>query len=139
MSTEMKDYYEILGIRRDASPQDIKKAFRRLALRYHPDRNPGNTREAEGRFKEINEAYEVLGNEQKRRQYDYLTSYRRSQTERVNMVFRDSLDDFTYHSLEELLRMLTALDFDIGELFIEQRKACGKFRRGRQCWRQHWR
>ena len=76
----MKDYYQNLGVSTDASPDDIKKGFRQLALRYHPDRNPGNTKEAEGKFKEINEAYEVLGNEQKRHHYDYLTGHRRGQT-----------------------------------------------------------
>jgi len=137
----VKDYYQILGVSTDASPEDTKKAFRRLALCYHPDRNPENAKEAEARFKEINEAYEVLGNEQKRREYDYLTSHRQSQTERVrvNTVFRDSLDDFTYHSLEELLRILAALNFDGSELFMEQRKGCRKFRRGHQCWRGYWR
>ena len=137
----MKNYYQILGVSTEASPQDIKKAFRQLALRYHPDRNPGNTKEAEGKFKEINEAYEVLGNEHKRRQYDYLTSYRRSQTERmrVNTVFRDSSDGFTYHNLEELLRILSAFNFDGRELFMRQRQACGKFHGGRQRWRQYWR
>ena len=138
---EVKDYYQTLGVSTDASPEDIKKAFRRLALRYHPDRNPGNTKEAEGRFKEINEAYEVLGNEQKRRQYNYFTSPKRSHTERVrvNTVFKESLDDFIYHDLEELLRILAALSFDGSELFMRQRKACGKFHRGRQYWRQYWR
>ena len=52
----LKDYYQILGISRYATSGDIKKAFRRLALRYHPDRNPGNSKEAEEKFKEINEA-----------------------------------------------------------------------------------
>ena len=61
----MKDYYDVLGVSTDASPEDIKKAFRRLALRYNPDRNPENIKEAEGRFKEINEAYEVIGNEKR--------------------------------------------------------------------------
>jgi len=136
---EAKDYYQTLGVNTDASPGDIKKAFRRLALRYHPDRNPVNTKEAEGRFKEINEAYEVLGNEQKRRQYDYLTSYRRSQTARMNAVFRDSLDNFSYHSLEELLMILAALSFDGSELLTEQHKGCRKFHRGHQCWRGYWR
>lgn len=137
----MKDYYQTLSVGTDDNLGDIKQAFRRLALCYHPDRNPGNTKEAEGRFKEINEAYEVLGNEQKRRQYDYLTSYRRSQTERVrvNTVFRDSLDDFTYHNLAELLRILAALSFDGSELLTEQSKGCRKFHRGRQCWRGYWR
>ena len=77
----MKDYYHVLGVSRDASPEDIKKTFRRLALCYHPGRNSGNIKEAEDRFKGINEAYEVIGNEKRRRQYDYLTSYRRGQAE----------------------------------------------------------
>lgn len=68
----MKDYYGILGINRDASQGDIKRSFRSLALRYHPDRNPQNTSEAEAQFKEINEAYQVLGDEYRRWQYDYL-------------------------------------------------------------------
>jgi molecular chaperone DnaJ len=62
----VKDYSRILGAKGDASAEDIKKAFRGLALRYHPDRNPANAKEAEDRFEEINKAYEVPGNEQKR-------------------------------------------------------------------------
>ncbi len=64
-----RDYYEVLGLPRDASQEDLKKAFRRLAMQYHPDRNPGNA-SAEKTFKEINEAYEVLSDSQKRQQYD---------------------------------------------------------------------
>ncbi|HCC68861.1 MAG TPA: molecular chaperone DnaJ [Nitrospiraceae bacterium] len=65
----MKDYYQILGVQRDATEADIKKAFRRLALKYHPDRNLGN-KEAEEHFKEINEAYACLSDTQKRMNYD---------------------------------------------------------------------
>jgi molecular chaperone DnaJ len=65
----MKDYYEILGVPIDASEADIKKAFRQLALKYHPDRNPGN-KEAEEKFKEINEAYSCLSDPEKRVNYD---------------------------------------------------------------------
>ena len=66
---EYKDYYKILGVSKDASQDDIKRAYRRYAKKYHPDLNPGD-KEAERRFKEINEAYQVLGDEQKRKKYD---------------------------------------------------------------------
>lgn len=64
-----RDYYEILGLSRSAGADEIKKAYRKLALKYHPDRNPGN-KEAEDHFKEAAEAYEVLGDPEKRRRYD---------------------------------------------------------------------
>lgn len=64
-----KDYYELLGVAKNASQEDIKSAYRKLAMKYHPDRNPGN-KEAEEKFKEISEAYSVLSDQQKRAQYD---------------------------------------------------------------------
>ncbi len=64
-----RDYYEVLGVERGASPDEIKKAYRALAMRYHPDRNPGD-HAAEAQFKEAAEAYEVLGHEEKRAAYD---------------------------------------------------------------------
>jgi molecular chaperone DnaJ len=64
-----EDYYRVLGVERDASKDDLKKAYRKLALQCHPDRNPGD-KDAERRFKEINEAYEVLRDDQKRAAYD---------------------------------------------------------------------
>ena len=64
-----RDYYDILGVSRSVSAEEIKKAYRQLALKFHPDRNPNN-KEAEEKFKEATEAYEVLSNEEKRRRYD---------------------------------------------------------------------
>ncbi len=68
---EYKDYYKILGVSRNATEKEIKQAYRRLARKYHPDVNPGN-KEAEERFKEINEAHEVLTDPEKRKKYDQL-------------------------------------------------------------------
>lgn len=67
MSTK-RDYYEILGVDKGASQQDLKKAYRKMALKYHPDKN--KSEDAEEKFKEVNEAYEILSNEEKRKAYD---------------------------------------------------------------------
>ena len=64
-----RDYYEVLGVKKDASDDEIKKAFRKLAIKYHPDKNPGD-KEAEAKFKEANEAYSVLSDKTKRQRYD---------------------------------------------------------------------
>ncbi|MEI0476435.1 molecular chaperone DnaJ [Brachyspira pulli] len=66
---EKRDYYEVLGVAKTATNDEIKKAYRKLAMQYHPDRNPGN-KEAEEKFKEATEAYEILSDEKKRAQYD---------------------------------------------------------------------
>ena len=68
---EYKDYYKTLGVNRNASDDEIKQAYRKLAMKYHPDRNPGN-KEAEDKFKDINEANEVLSDAKKRARYDQL-------------------------------------------------------------------
>ena len=70
MPVAKRDYYEVLGVAKGASADEIKQAFRRLALKHHPDRNPSNKKEAEEKFKEISEAYEVLSDPQKRSAYD---------------------------------------------------------------------
>lgn len=67
----VKDYYRLLGVEREASGEEIKKAYRKLAMAYHPDRN-GDKPGCEELLKDLNEAYQVLGNQEKRRQYDRL-------------------------------------------------------------------
>ena len=64
-----RDYYEVLGVDKNATPEELKKAYRKLALQYHPDRNPGD-KEAEEKFKEAAEAYDVLSNPDKKARYD---------------------------------------------------------------------
>jgi curved DNA-binding protein len=73
-ATDFKDYYAILGVNKTASADEIKKAFRKLALKYHPDRNPGD-KSAEAKFKEASEAYEVLSDPDKRKKYDSYGQY----------------------------------------------------------------
>ncbi|MCX7597131.1 MAG: DnaJ domain-containing protein, partial [Fischerella sp.] len=73
-ATDFKDYYQILGVSKNATPEEIKRAYRKLARKYHPDVNPGD-KQAEERFKEINEAHEVLSDPEKRQKYDAFGQY----------------------------------------------------------------
>jgi len=119
----MKDYYSILGISPGASQEEIKHSFRDLAMKYHPDRNPGNEKVAEEKFKEINEAYAVLGEESKRREYDqmrragfagYGAQYAGGRYYSQEQVFRDAFAN--PYVFQELIRMFqeASLRFDKG-------------------------
>lgn len=102
-----KDYYKILGIGKDASADDIKKAFRKLSLKYHPDRNPGN-KKAEEKFKEIAEAYEVLSDPKKKEAYDNPAS--------DFDFFASGSPDFGGMNIEEILRHFNGFGgFGFGE------------------------
>ncbi|HVP24958.1 MAG TPA: molecular chaperone DnaJ [Methanomicrobiales archaeon] len=97
-----RDYYEVLGVPRNASDEDLKKAFRQLARKYHPDLNPGN-KNAEEQFKEINEAFQVLSDPQKKAQYDQFG----------HAAFRpEDFAGFRTSSFEDLFR-----DFGFGDIF----------------------
>jgi len=94
-----KDYYEILGVDRGATEEEVKQAYRKLALRYHPDRNPGDPR-AEERFKEISEAYGVLMDREKRRHYDSEeTSFTGGYQYRQEDIFREMFRNPNSHDL----------------------------------------
>jgi len=70
-SNDSNDYYKILGLEKNATEKEIKKAYRKLALKWHPDKNPNNREEAEEKFKKINEAYSILSDKNKRNEYDH--------------------------------------------------------------------
>lgn len=119
-STEFKDYYAILGVSKTAQTDEIKKKFRKLALKYHPDRNQGN-KAAEAKFKEISEAYDVLSDEDKRAKYDRFGQYwqqsattgsRSNSTRSRNTYTNDTNVDFNstdfsqYGNFEEFINEL---------------------------------
>lgn len=123
-STAYKDYYAILGLSPEATEEEIKKAYRRLALQYHPDRNPGN-RQAEEKFKEISEAYAVLIDQRKRKEYDqFRTAGFQSRTGRgfqysQEDIFRDIFQDPRFSDLfQELAREFRAAGLSFDEQFF---------------------
>ncbi len=75
MTAQQKDYYKVLGVPESVSAEELKKIYRKLAVKYHPDKNPGNAKQAETKFKEISEAYYVLSDEKRRAQYDQLREF----------------------------------------------------------------
>ncbi|MFQ5883196.1 MAG: DnaJ domain-containing protein [Candidatus Methylomirabilales bacterium] len=120
-----KDYYRVLGVSPEASPEEIKRAYRRLALASHPDRNPGD-RTAEERFKKISEAYGVLVDPEKRRQYD---TFRQAGFPpgdagfgyRQEDIFRDVFTDPTASAIfDELRREFQRMGFRFDDRFFDQ-------------------
>jgi curved DNA-binding protein len=107
---DQKDYYKILGVSREATPKQIKEAYRNLAFQYHPDRNGGSA-EAVERMKQINEAYAVLSDPAKRRQYD---GFRQTYGDSAYNRFRDG------YSEEDIFR-----GSDINQIFEELSRAFG--------------
>ena len=108
---EYKDYYKSLGVPRNAGEEDIRKAYRKLAMQYHPDRNP-NDKQSEERFKEINEAYQVLGDAKKRAHYDRLGS------EYQNWERRGAPGDFDWGQWSGRAPSGTRVEYgDIDDLF----------------------
>ena len=98
-----RDYYEVLGVGRDSSADDIKRSYRRLAMKYHPDKNPGD-KESEAKFKECAEAYEVLSNPEKRKLYNQyghdglrgtgMRDYQHMQWQDIGSIFEEVFGGF---------------------------------------------
>ena len=111
-----KDYYEILGLDKNTTDDELKKAYRKLAMQYHPDRNPGKETWANEKFKEINEAYSILGDPQKRQQYDQFGTVGNIgdifTSSNTRTTFEDLVKDFNGAGLR-----LDFLDTIFGDLF----------------------
>ena len=128
----MNKYHQILGIDQAASQEEIKKAFRRMASLYHPDHNPQNPGEAEEKFKEINQAYEVLIDGARRRQYDRLIRQRRQRSREEPMEAFRNWNFADGDILEELLRTFAARSIIFEGVPRSSPWGCGRGR-GRRC------
>jgi curved DNA-binding protein len=122
--TTAKNYYHLLGVSVEATPEEIKRVYRRLALEYHPDRNPGDRR-AEERFKEISEAYGVLIDPEKRRQYDtFRAGFRPGDAGfryRQEDIFRDVFSNPSTSAIfDELRREFQRMGFRFDDRFFQQ-------------------
>jgi len=124
----MKDYYSILGLPKEASQEEIKRAFRKLAMKYHPDKNLGNEEWAGEKFKQVNEAYAVLGDERRRREYDnmgwarfagagYSPQYTSGQYYSQEQLFRDLFANS--YLVQELTRMFQEAGLRFDERFVD--------------------
>jgi len=134
-----RDYYEVLGVNRDAKADEVKRAFKKLALKYHPDRNPDSREEAEAKFKEIAEAYEVLSDADKRQRYDQYgheglrgTGFRDFSNAGMDSIFdffagafggRSGFDDFLFGGLGGGGRRRRGYDIQ-HDLTLEFTEAC---------------
>jgi DnaJ-class molecular chaperone len=136
----LKDYYQILGVNISADGKDIKKAFRQLAMRYHPDQNTGNQKESEEKFKEINEAYEVLSEEHKRRHYDHLIGWsdHRQKKATFEEIFRGTYKDSRdLNFFKETMQTFSVLHPNFKGVTRRKVEGC-KRRRGWRCRREQW-
>lgn len=109
----MQDYYAILGVDKNASAEDIKRAYRKLAFRYHPDQNPGDAA-AETKFKEINAAYDVLGDEAKRHNYDLFGSSASGGSSAAYQTAEDPFEQWFRRNAEDAQYTQYAYYYDFG-------------------------
>ncbi len=126
MYSGVKDYYAILGVSQGASQEEVKRAFRRLAMKYHPDKNLGNEKWAEGKFKEVSEAYAILSDAGKRWEYDraretgfagYGPQYAGGRYYTQEQVFRDAFAN--PYLFEELTKLFQEASLRFDERFVD--------------------